>query len=85
MDETVKLSRLESVLSELSYPISREAAAAQLEGVTLLVADGEEDLGAVVAGVGSDSFDSVGDLRDEVFEYLPGSALGEPGQSEGDA
>jgi hypothetical protein len=85
MARDVKLSRIEDVLSELSYPVTRESAAEELDDVTLQLADGEASLGGVLEDVPSDSFDSVGELRDEIFEYLPEAAIGEPGQSEGDA
>jgi hypothetical protein len=81
MARTVKLSRIDDVLESLTYPIERESAAGKLRDVTLLLANGEENLGTVVASVGSDSFDSAGDFRDELFEYLPEAAIGEPGQS----
>lgn len=84
METTVKLSRLEDALEELSYPVERELAAERLADVTVTYADGESNLGDIVADVGADRFDSVEDLRDEVYEYLPVEAVGEPGQSEGE-
>lgn len=85
MTRSIKLSRLDETLETLSYPTNRQSAADDLDDVTLQLANGEEPLGAIVEDVGSDSFDSVDDLRDEIYEYLPEAAIGEPGQSEGDA
>lgn len=85
MGTTVKLSHLEEPLLTLTYPVTRESAAEQLDDVTVRLANGEENLGDLVAAVSSDSFDSAEELRDEVYGYLPEEALGEPGQSEGDA
>lgn len=81
---TVKLSRLESALDDLDYPVSREAAAAELDDVTLLLADGEANLGDVVADTGSDTYEDVESLAGEVRAFLPREAVGEPGQSEGE-
>lgn len=82
----VKLSRLEARLERLDYPVTREAAAERLADTTLLLADGEADLAAVVgdAGAPDDRFESAADLRDEVYGALPTAAVGEPGQSEGE-
>ena len=85
MKESVKLSRIESQLETLSYPISRADAAAQFDDVTVLMADGEANLGRLVADAGSDRFDRAEDLYAELQNSLPIEALGEPGQSEGDA
>ncbi|SFG13189.1 hypothetical protein SAMN04488063_1519 [Halopelagius inordinatus] len=85
MTEDVKLSRVESRLRELSYPISRSEAAAECSDVELQLADGEANLGAVIADTGSESFDGPNELYEEVQNALPIEALGEPGQSDGDA
>ena len=85
MGRTTRLSRIDDTLETLSYPVDRETAAAELEDVTLELADGEANLGEVLEDVEADSFESPDDLRDEIYEYLPEGALGEPGQSEGDA
>lgn len=55
----------------VSYPVSREAVAEQLSGITLVYADGESDFGELVAGAGSDSFDSPDDLSTELYGSLP--------------
>ena len=84
MTREVKLSRIDSALADLSYPISRDDAASRLDDVTLLLADGEANLGGVVEDSNADSFDSVDDLQNEVLNNLPREAVGEPGQSEGE-
>jgi hypothetical protein len=85
MGTTVKLSHVDEPLLTLTYPVTRETAAERLDDVTVRLADGEENLGDLVASVSSDSFDSADELRDELYGYLPEAAIGEPGQSEGDA
>ncbi|MFC4246700.1 hypothetical protein ACFOZ7_06775 [Natribaculum luteum] len=84
MSRDVKLSRVDSVLEELEYPISREAAADELGDVTLLLADGEANLGGTIARSEGDSFESRDDLEDELYNVLPRRAVGEPYQSEGE-
>jgi hypothetical protein len=85
MARTVRLSRVESVLDSLSYPVDKDHAVDQLDDVTVELADGETNLGDVVARTASDSYDSPTEFRDELYEYLPTEAIGEPGQSEGDS
>ncbi|QIB74112.1 hypothetical protein GL213_09195 [Halogeometricum borinquense] len=85
MDERIKLSRIEERLDDLSYPLTRDDAATKLADVTILMADGEANLGELVSEVGSDSFTSSGDLYEELQNVMPVEAIGEPGQSEGDA
>jgi len=81
----VKLSRIETVLAGLEYPITTDRAAADLADTTLLLADGERNLGALIERSGSDRFESVEDLWTELNNVLPREAVGEPYQSEGDA
>ena len=85
MTQSVKLSRVEQVLGTLDFPVARSDAAAELSTVTLQLADGEANLGETIAEARSDSFYSVGDLETELYNVLPVEALGEPGQSDGDA
>lgn len=84
MTREVKLSRLEAVLDDLDYPCSRETAAEECGDVTLLLADGTENLGELVAGSSDETFDSADDLATEVMNLLPRHAVGEPYQSEGE-
>jgi hypothetical protein len=84
MDRGTKLSRVEEVLDELDYPVMRSAAASELSDVTLELADGEANLGALVSETSSDSFGSTEELESELNNALPREAVGEPYQSEGD-
>ncbi len=80
----VKLSRIETALTDLEYPIPTDDAAAKLADTTLLLADGERNLGALVERSGSDRFESAADLESELHNVLPREAVGEPYQSEGE-
>ena len=84
MEPEIKLNELREALSELDYPIDQAAAVDACEDVTLLLADGTEQLDEVVADSGDDRFDSVEDLQSEVMANLPRNAVGEPYQSEGE-
>lgn len=84
MAREVKLSRVDDELEELSYPIPRDDAAVELEEVTVLLADGEANLGELVSETGSDSYRSPEDLKTEIHNTLPREAVGEPYQSEGE-
>ncbi|MCU4741880.1 hypothetical protein OB955_20975 [Halobacteria archaeon AArc-m2/3/4] len=80
----VLLTHVESVLEELSYPIARDDASDELEGTTLLLANGEVDLGDLIEKSDSESFESENDLESELNNVLPREAVGEPYQSEGE-
>jgi hypothetical protein len=84
MDRGTRLSRVEEVLDELDYPVVRSDAASELSDVTLELADGEANLGALVSETSSDSFGSTEELESELNNALPREAVGEPYQSEGD-
>ncbi|MFC6904946.1 DUF5789 family protein [Halalkalicoccus tibetensis] len=84
MAREIKMSQLEDTLDELSYPIARDDAAIEFEDVTVLLADGEANLGELVSETGSDSFTSREDLESEIQNVLPREAVGEPYQSEGE-
>ncbi|WP_327052813.1 DUF5789 family protein [Halomicrococcus gelatinilyticus] len=84
MARAVKLRDVRSELQQLSYPVTRETAAERLDDVTLILADGERNLGDVVAKVPDEEFDSVDDLDAELHNALPREAVGEPYQSEGE-
>ncbi|MFB6103388.1 MAG: hypothetical protein ABEJ73_12600 [Haloplanus sp.] len=83
--ERVKLSRVESVFERLDYPVTRDDAAAEFVDVTVTFADGEANLGELVSEVGSDAVHGPDELYAELQNVLPVEAVGEPGQSEGDA
>lgn len=72
------------MLTELSYPVSREVAAESFEDVTVTFADGEANLGDLISETPADEFDSFEELRDEINNTVPREAVGEPYQSEGD-
>ncbi|WP_255190665.1 DUF5789 family protein [Natronobeatus ordinarius] len=84
MGRQIKLSRVETTLEELDYPVTRAQAVDGLEDVTLLLADGEANLGDVVSRTGSETYASRDELVGEVFNVLPRRAVGEPFQSEGE-
>lgn len=85
MTREVKLRDVETVLAEFEFPTDRDTVAAACGDVTLLLAEGEENLGGIIAGSSADGFESVNDLATEVMNLLPQHAVGEPYQSEGDA
>ncbi|KAB1188561.1 MULTISPECIES: hypothetical protein [Haloferax] len=85
MQDSIKLSRVEPALDDLSYPTTRRDAAAAFDGVTLLLADGSTDLGDVIRGCYTDEFADSKELYYELTMAMPIEAVGEPGQSEGDA
>ena len=85
MSERVKLSRVQTLFEELDYPVTRDDAAAEFADVTITFADGEGNLGELVSEVGSDAFHGPDELFAELQNVLPVEAVGEPGQSEGDA
>ncbi|WP_306056473.1 DUF5789 family protein [Natronococcus wangiae] len=84
MCSEVKLSRIDATLETLEYPIDADAAASELEDVTLLLADGERNLGELIERSPSDRFESVNDIETELHNVLPREAVGEPYQSEGE-
>ena len=84
MTRRVKLSESSGVFESLEYPLDRTAAATELDGVTLLLADGERNLGELIAESPADRFESAADLASELNNVLPREAVGEPYQSEGE-
>lgn len=84
MTDEVDLSRLHRVLDSLEYPLSKGEARERVADVTLLYADGEEPLAAVVSRSNDDHFEDVAELEAEIYNNLPVEAVGEPGQSEGE-
>jgi len=84
MTREVTLNQLRTVIDSLQYPISRAEARETVSDVTLVYADGEEPLAAVIARSNADAFGDVDDLEAEIYSNLPVEAVGEPGQSEGE-
>jgi len=62
---------LEPVLEELSYPALRPDAAAELREVTLVLDDGEVNLGATISETGLDAYQAPEDLLDAIEDVLP--------------
>ena len=85
MDREVKLSNLDAELSSFDFPVGREAVVDATGEVTLLLADGTANLGALLAESPVERFDSPEDLRTALMNQLPRRAVGEPYQSEGGA
>ena len=85
MESELKLNTVIEEFETLDYPIDRAAAADAFDGSTLLMADGETNLGALIERTHTRSFASAEDLFVELQTVLPIEAVGEPGQSDGDA
>ena len=81
----IKINRVKNTLDRVDYPLGRETAAAEFDDVTLILADGEANLGALIADCDRDEFGSPDDLDTELNNVMPIEAVGEPGQSDGDA
>lgn len=84
MARETKLSHLTDLLEELEYPAGQAAATEQFSDVTVLLADGEVNLGVLISKTASDRFDSAEDLEAELHNTFPREAVGEPYQSEGE-
>lgn len=85
MGESIRLNRLATVITDLDYPLSKHDALDELSDVTLVYADGEEPLPAVLQRANTEQFETPTDLETEIFNHVSIEAVGEPGQSEGDA
>ncbi|WP_436934846.1 DUF5789 family protein [Halovenus marina] len=84
MTREVTLNASSAVFEELDYPIDRDVAAEQLADVTLQLADGEANLGGLIADSTTETFESSEALEAELHNVLPREAVGEPYQSEGE-
>ncbi|WP_313694913.1 DUF5789 family protein [Halorarum halobium] len=82
--DRIKLSRVESHLEDLQYPVTRAEAADRFADTTLTYADGEENLGDLLLDCPSASFADADELLSDLYGVLPVEAVGEPGQSEGE-
>ncbi len=85
VESELKLNTLYEQFETLEYPLNRETAAESFERSTLLMADGETNLGTLIGRTRTPTFDSPEDLFVELQTVLPIEAVGEPGQSDGDA
>lgn len=81
----IKLSGLRSRLADVDYPADVERVGEELGDTVVELADGEVTLADVLEDVGDDRYDSAEELEADVYAALPTEAVGEPGQSEGDA
>lgn len=84
MAREIKLSHLDSVLEGIEYPCSKADAVDFGGDVTLLLADGTENLGDLLETSNDAVFESMDELSNEVMNLLPQHAVGEPYQSEGE-
>jgi hypothetical protein len=85
VESELKLNTVLEQFESLTYPLERDAAAESFENSTLLMADGETNLGTLIGETLTPTFDSPEDLFIELQTVLPIEAVGEPGQSDGDA
>jgi len=83
--DRIKINRVKNVLERTDYPQPRTDAAAEFDDVTLIFADGEANLGELIAQANRETFNSADDLSTELNNVMPIEAVGEPGQSDGDA
>ena len=84
MGNEVKLSRIENTLETIEYPVDRNSASTAFSDVTVLLADGERNLGGLIEEASSEEFRSAEELEFELNNTLPREAVGEPYQSEGE-
>ncbi|MFC7138861.1 hypothetical protein ACFQMA_03295 [Halosimplex aquaticum] len=80
----LELAEVEEYLHEFDYPIDRDELAAACEDVTIQLAEGERNLGDLIAESTADGFGSADDAYTAVQNDLPREAVGEPYQSEGE-
>lgn len=85
MEGEIRLNRIRSVLETFEYPVQKDEAVTAAADVTVEYADGTEELDAIIERTNEDEFESVEDLEAAVFGNVSIGAVGEPGQSEGDA
>lgn len=85
VNSELKLNTVLEQFETLEYPLDRDTAAESFEESTLLMADGETNLGTLIEQTMTPTFDSPEDLFTELQTVLPIEAVGEPGQSDGDA
>ncbi|WP_049926121.1 DUF5789 family protein [Halopiger goleimassiliensis] len=84
MAREFKLNELDAALADLEYPVTPDEAAAEFDDATLLLADGERNLGSLLERSDAERFESVDDVESELQNLLPREAVGEPYQSEGE-
>lgn len=85
MNQVVKLNELETILTNIEYPISRDTLIDEYGDTTIQLADGTVDLDTIIHESSTERFLSTDDVTNELMSLLPRNAVGEPFQSEGDA
>ncbi|WP_135364368.1 DUF5789 family protein [Halosimplex halophilum] len=80
----MELAELQEYLEQFDYPVASDELATACEGVTIELAEGERDLGGLLAHASADRFESADDAYTAVQNDLPREAVGEPYQSEGE-
>ncbi|NHN47673.1 hypothetical protein G9464_08690 [Halostella sp. JP-L12] len=70
MPQQIDLAAVEAALEDLSYPVLRPDAATEFAHCTLVLDDGEANLGQLISETDSDAFDSAAALRTELDEAL---------------
>ena len=85
MTSEVNLSHVQDEFEGHSYPAARDDLAESCAGTTVLFADGDADLGQLLAEIEQERFENAEDAFTALQNVLPVEALGEPGQSDGDA
>ena len=85
MTNEITLSRVEDEFEGYSFPADRRDLSESCAGTTVLFADGDADLGELLAEIDQERFESPEDAYVALQNVLPIEAVGEPGQSDGDA
>ncbi|ELZ22235.1 hypothetical protein C475_17023 [Halosimplex carlsbadense 2-9-1] len=80
----LELAELGEYLEQFDYPAERDGLATACEGVEVQLAEGERNLGDLLADASADRFESADDAYTAVQNDLPREAVGEPYQSEGE-
>ncbi|QLH77923.1 hypothetical protein HZS55_11720 [Halosimplex rubrum] len=78
------LAELGEYLEQFDYPVDREELASACEDVEVELAEGDRNLGGLLADASADRFESADDAYTAVQNDLPREAVGEPYQSEGE-
>lgn len=85
MEEQIRLNRVETVFTELEYPVTPSAVSDACGETVVGLAEGTVRVGDVIEQSNADQFTSSEDLTEEFQSLLPRDAVGEPYQSDGDA
>jgi hypothetical protein len=69
--QRVDRDRVDAHLDSLSYPVTRDDAAAAFAETEVVIGDDAANLGRLISEVGSDAFQNPDDLAAELEEALP--------------